>query len=323
MKTIVIRKTALIAAFLLLPLLVAADQFQLIPYDAANRAFLLLQKTESYYAFCEPCGDTSPRKVAVSEVGYSSRAGAYVVRVNGSEIDLAYTFVKSGNRWANLAILLGLNAQNVSRVLDESAIPEDIDAKKASAQSDIPYLSGIEKEVVDEYNLARTNPGAYAKMLAGTRKYYRGSRVEIPGRITLITREGLAAVDEAIRFLENASPLAPLHPSQGMSRAAKDHVADTGPGGITGHSGRDGSSPFTRMNRYGKWQKTAGENISYGPNVARDIVMQLIVDDGVAGRGHRKNIFNPAFTKIGVGFGPHARYGNMCVQTLAGGYTDK
>jgi uncharacterized protein YkwD len=310
-------------SFFILPLCLAADQHQALNYDTAQKAYAVIQKAQTIYSFCEPCGDAAPRKVAVNETGFEGQGDNFAVKVNGRDIDLAYTYVKSGDRWQNLALMLGLSATGVSRVLDESKIPEDTDAKKASQESGIPFLSQLEKEVADEYNLARTNPGSYAKLLADTRKYYRGRMLEVPGRVRIMTNEGVGAVDEAVRFLEGASPVPPLTPSKGMSRAAKDHAVDTGPRGTVGHYGSDGSSPSARMNRYGTWRRSSGENIAYGYNIAREIVMQLIVDDGVAGRGHRKNIFNPAYRRIGVGYGPHRQYRHMCVQTLAGEYAEK
>ena len=171
-------------------------------------------------------------------------------------------------------------------------------------------------------NLARQHPDLYASFLEARRGNFRDSIFVLPGDSLMRTREGVAALDEAIRFLRNVRPLAPFSASPGMSLAAAEHVADQADGSF-GHGGSDRSSPAARLNRHGTWSVLWGENISYGKSTARDIVAALIIDEGQRARKHRKNIFNPAFNYAGAAVGPHARYRTVCSMDFAGGYAER
>eukprot|EP01104_Vermistella_antarctica_P011154 TRINITY_DN308_c0_g1_i3.p1 TRINITY_DN308_c0_g1~~TRINITY_DN308_c0_g1_i3.p1 ORF type:complete len:369 (-),score=34.98 TRINITY_DN308_c0_g1_i3:64-1170(-) len=185
-----------------------------------------------------------------------------------------------------------------------------------------PFFSDVEEGVLKELNHARCNPQSFALYVEGFRTYYSGKNIRVPGEIMIRTEEGVAALDEAVQFLRKQSPVPSLSISKGLSRAALDHVLDTGPTGKISHGGNDESQPADRMSRYGTWDITCGENISFGRGDAAEIVKQLIVDDGVPGRGHRTNIFNPKFRVVGISHGSHKQYDLMCVQDFAGGYLE-
>jgi uncharacterized protein YkwD len=185
------------------------------------------------------------------------------------------------------------------------------------------YLSPLEKAIVREVNLARTNPKGYASFLEKWKRYYDGKLLKIPGETMIMTKEGMTALNEAIGLTHSINPVPRLNPSRGMSWGARDHVKDQGSSGSSQHKGSDGSQPWDRVNRYGTWEKSIAENISYGSDKARNIVIALIVDDGVPSRGHRKNIFNPDFGVIGVACGRHSTYRTVCVITFARGYKEE
>ena len=86
----------------------------------------------------------------------------------------------------------------------------------------------------------------------------------------------------------------------GLARAAADHVRDTGRRGLIGHTGSDGSDLTKRIARYGTWSGEIGEEISYGIHGAREVIVDLLIDDGVATRGHRKSLLNPRWRHVGI-----------------------
>lgn len=178
------------------------------------------------------------------------------------------------------------------------------------------------RAVIREMNLARQNPALYATFVKELRSRMSGNVLVLPGGTQVRTKEGTAALDEAIRFLQDAQPLPALTFSPGMSRAAADHCADQANGGF-GHEGRDRSHAGQRIARYGNFTGGWAENISYGKASARDAVLALIIDDGLPARKHRKNIFNPTYNFAGAAFGPHARFRTMCSMDFAGGYAER
>lgn len=171
----------------------------------------------------------------------------------------------------------------------------------------------LENQVLAELNRARADPAAYAAGLRDYRRYYDGNIVYAPGmKVRYETEEGVAPLDEAVIFLQHQTRRRQLTPAALLRDAAGDHCADQNANGEVGHAGTNGSSPGDRARRRGGGVYV-GEVITYGSDNAADVVRQLIVDDGVADRGHRTALFEPDLRFAGVSCGPHREYRMMCV----------
>lgn len=197
-------------------------------------------------------------------------------------------------------------------------------ANNLKTAANASYLSPVEKEIVYEINLFRSNPAEYAeKYIAPLAKNYKGKQFYYPNDYPLMTKEGVRAVDECVRELRKAAPVSILYPNPALTKAANDHVNDQSKTGKTGHYGRDRSLSKQRIERYGNWQERIAENIAYGANSARQIIIYLLIDDGVSDRGHRRNFLRPEFKYVGVATGNHPGYNSMCVMNFAAGITEK
>ncbi len=181
----------------------------------------------------------------------------------------------------------------------------------------------LARQVLDEINLARSEPQSYAGFLREFRGRFRGKNYTLPGSNNRTkTGEGVAAVDEAIRYLSRQKPVPTLIWSDGLAAAAAELAEEQGRSGGTGHNGKQSHGVRERIERHGKWERQIAENIGYGPKEARMMVMQLIIDDRVKDRGHRTNTFNAAFGTAGVACGSHPLFRSMCVIDFAGGFRE-
>lgn len=182
----------------------------------------------------------------------------------------------------------------------------------------VTYLTENEKAVILEINKLRSDPPGYAReYLEPLLTKYDGKKLNYPGDIPIVTKEGVAALKDAIRELKSAPPVPLLSPDLRLTKASRDHMKDQSGSGRTGHTGGDGSSAQDRIRRYGIWQKAMGENIFYGDGDARAIVLHLVIDDGIPKRGHRKNFLSEHYLLAGVACGPHPGWRNVCVIDFA------
>ncbi len=167
-------------------------------------------------------------------------------------------------------------------------------------QAQTPNQIQIQNEVVDLINEARTQPFRFAE------NYLRNRRKESP------------EAEECYRELQRTPQIAPLQKATALTESSADHAEDTGRAGITGHVGRNGSTLRQRIERHGNWDGSIAENISCGRNDALLIVLDLLIDEGIADRGHRRNILDPTLAFVGVAVRPHQSvYRFICVLDFA------
>ena len=198
------------------------------------------------------------------------------------------------------------------------------DEEKLKTTTNVNYLSEFEKEVIFELNKARSNPSKFAEeYLDDLVDAYDGKLLVVPGEVPIQTFEGKKALLECIRVMKKTDPLPLLYPSKGLSRAAALLVKDQQKTGQVGHFGSNGSNPQQRIEQYGNWLEKFAENITYGNNSPRRVVISLLVDDGVPDRGHRKNLLDKTFKTVGLATGDHPKYKQMCVMEMAGGFEDQ
>lgn len=177
--------------------------------------------------------------------------------------------------------------------------------------------AGLEEQVLAGINEVRADPAAYAAKLRQYRGYFESNVVLLPGSdVGIRTREGVAAVDEAIAVLGRQAPLPPLLAVPELAQSARELAAHQALAGGTDHAAADGSNAKVRIKKR-KGSGLMAEALSYGARDAAGVVRQMIVDDGIPSRPNRKILLESKYRKAGVACGPHPVNRSVCVIDLA------
>lgn len=130
-----------------------------------------------------------------------------------------------------------------------------------------------------------------------------------PGQILTIPTDDadvLAVEREVVRLVNierQNNGLAPLTSDWELARVARYKSWDMRNNSYFSHQSPTYGSPFQMMRSFGLSYRTAGENIARGQRTAAEVVNAWMNSSG-----HRANILNAAFTKIGVGYVADGNY---------------
>ena len=91
--------------------------------------------------------------------------------------------------------------------------------------------------------------------------------------------------------------VAPLKLNDELNAAAQGHSQDMALQDFFSHTGKDGSQPWDRAKEIGYQARTMGENIAAGQRTP-----EAVVEGWKNSSGHRRNMLNPNYTELGVGY---------------------
>jgi hypothetical protein len=159
---------------------------------------------------------------------------------------------------------------------------------KCNTAANAIYMTKNERDVIYILNLLHANPSLFAKTVVPHFSY-----ADNPNYKSLV--DTLLKID--------ARPM--LYPDKKCYNSALCHATSSGKVGYVGHVRQSTSCEAKKYYN--------AECASYGSGKAIEIVMQLLIDDGVPSLGHRYACIASWYKLLGVSIQPHIGYGNNAV----------
>ena len=153
----------------------------------------------------------------------------------------------------------------------------------ANTFQSVTVLSAVEKETMLYLNLARMYPAKYAK-------------------IELVNEDKTSDnYKSLIKTLNAMVPVSALTFDKKAFESATCFAKEQGATTEIGHVRKNCKSYFY------------GECCSYGMSTGKNIIVQLLIDEGVESLGHRKICLSSRYSSVGIAFNTHKGYRFCCV----------
>jgi uncharacterized protein YkwD len=159
-------------------------------------------------------------------------------------------------------------------------------------------------EVLKLLNAVRTNPKAFIDS-------------HVNNYLNVNNLKNNRYAKSLVADLKKCQKMGELKSSKILTGVAQMHALDMGKTGSVGHTSSDGTPFSERLRKKANAGGMIAENCDYGNEEPLDIVMALLIDDGIKSLGHRKNILEPHYRWIGIAIEKHKTYRVNCVMDFA------
>ena len=170
------------------------------------------------------------------------------------------------------------------------------------------------EDIAPEHSCA---PRAPTPLETGMLRELDAARADPPAYASRMRPMPYVDITETVASLKQQAAAPPLTYNACLASAAIAQAEDQGPKGGESHVGSDGSRPNERMQAAGVTAGKYGEVIAIFYTTAAGMMTQLLADLPGPAHPHRDEIFDPSLAEAGVGCGPNAKFGVMCVVDLA------
>lgn len=159
---------------------------------------------------------------------------------------------------------------------------------KLGSNPSFKSLSAAEQDFFYWTNLFRKNPAVF------NNKVIKEFLKQFPEAVSASSR----SLQVELSKVKTELPL--LTPDFGLNKMATEHANDLKKrNAVLSHQSAAGKNFVQRIKEAGNY-RCGAENLFWGSPSPLEALVLLLIDEGVKDKGHRRNLFDPSFTLMGI-----------------------